>query len=70
MFSPLMFPADRLPDWLQAVHSVLPIQAMGEVIRGSLASTTFAIGGSSLALLAAWCLGGFAIAFVALNRRG
>ena len=34
MFSPLNFPADRLPDWLATLHSVLPIQAMGEVLRG------------------------------------
>ena len=40
MFSPLNFPAERLPDWLQAIHSVLPIQAMGEVIRGTLAGGT------------------------------
>jgi hypothetical protein len=36
MFSPLNFPADRLPDWLAAVHRVLPFQAMGEVVRGTL----------------------------------
>ncbi len=30
MFSPLNFPADRLPDWLAAIHAVLPIQSMGE----------------------------------------
>jgi ABC-2 type transport system permease protein len=30
MFSPLNFPADRLPGWLAAIHSVLPIQPMGE----------------------------------------
>jgi ABC-2 type transport system permease protein len=70
MFSPLNFPPERLPDWLRAVHAVLPIQSMGEIIRGSLASTSFAITGGSVALLAAWCVGGLAIAFVALNRRG
>jgi ABC-2 type transport system permease protein len=70
MFSPLNFPPERLPDWLGAIHAVLPIQAMGEVIRGTLASTSFALSSGSFALLGAWCLGGFAIAFVALNRRG
>jgi ABC-2 type transport system permease protein len=70
MFSPLNFPPDRLPDWLRVVHSILPIQAMGEVIRGSLASTSFALAASSFALLGIWCLGGFAVAFVTLNRRG
>jgi ABC-2 type transport system permease protein len=70
MFSPLNFPPDRLPDWLSAVHSVLPIQAMGEVIRGSLASTSFALPAGAFALLGMWCVGGFAVAFVTLNRRG
>jgi ABC-2 type transport system permease protein len=70
MFSPLSFPAERLPDWLRVIHSVLPIQAMGEVIRGSLASTTFALGSASFLVLGAWCAGSLAIALVALNRRG
>jgi ABC-2 type transport system permease protein len=46
MFSPLNFPPERLPDWLRAVHAVLSIQAMGEVIRGTLASTSFALHGA------------------------
>jgi ABC-2 type transport system permease protein len=70
MFSPLVFPAERLPGWLQVVHDVLPIQAMGEVIRGTLASTVFTIPAGSFALLGAWCVIGFGIAFVTLNRRG
>jgi len=70
MFSPLVFPAERLPSWLQAVHAVLPIQTMGEVIRGTLASTTFPIAAGSFAFLGAWCAAGFGIAYVALNRRG
>jgi ABC-2 type transport system permease protein len=70
MFSPLVFPAERLPTWLQAVHDVLPIEAMGDVIRGTLASTTFAIPTGSFLLLGAWCVGAFGIAFVTLNRRG
>jgi ABC-2 type transport system permease protein len=70
MFSPLNFPPERLPDWLRAVHAVLSIQAMGEVIRGTLASTSFALHGGSFVLLGAWCLAGFAVAFLTLNRRG
>ena len=70
MFSPLVFPAERLPSWLQAVHAVLPIQTMGEVIRGTLASTTFPIAAGSFAFLGAWCAAGFGVAYVALNRRG
>lgn len=36
MFSPINFPADRLPQWLQAVHQVLPFQYMAEAVRDSL----------------------------------
>ncbi len=57
MFSPLNFPADRLPGWLATIHSVLPIQAMGEVMRGTLASNSFPITLGAFALLGAWCVG-------------
>src|SRR5262245_33337158 len=70
MFSPLVFPAERLPGWLQVVHDVLPIQAMGEVIRGTLASTAFPIPTGSFLLLGAWCGAAFGSAFLALKRRG
>jgi len=69
MFSPLNFPADRLPVWLAAIHSVLPIQAMGEVMRGTLASNSFPITFGSFALLGAWCVASFAATSVVLTRR-
>ena len=69
MFSPLNFPADRLPDWLAALHRVLPFQAMGEVVRGTLASGTFPLAGSAFALLGAWCVGSFLVTYRILARR-
>jgi ABC-2 type transport system permease protein len=69
MFSPLNFPADRLPGWLAAIHSVLPIQAMGELMRGTLASNTFPITAGAFLLLGAWCAGTFAATSVVLTRR-
>jgi ABC-2 type transport system permease protein len=70
MFSPLNFPVERLPDWLAAIHRVLPIQAMGEVIRGTLASTIFPLSAGSFLLLGAWCAGGFVVTHHVMNRRG
>ena len=70
MFSPLNFPADRLPGWLAAIHSVLPIEAMGELMRGTLASNTFPITWGAFLLLGAWCAVTFAITSLVLNRRG
>ncbi len=69
MFSPLNFPAERLPDWLAAVHSVLPIQPMGEVIRGTLAGNQFPVGAAPFAILAAWCLAAFVLTGRVLTRR-
>jgi ABC-2 type transport system permease protein len=69
MFSPLQFPVDRLPDWLAALHRVLPIEAMGEVMRGSLAPAAFPMSGGAFLLLGAWCLGSFVIAWRVLARR-
>jgi ABC-2 type transport system permease protein len=69
MFSPLNFPADRLPGWLATIHSVLPIQAMGEVMRGTLASNSFPLTIGAFALLGAWCVGSFAATGLVLTRR-
>ena len=69
LFSPLNFPAERLPAWLQSVHQVLPIEAMGEVIRGTLAGGAFPISASPFLMLVAWCAGGLGVAYLTLRRR-
>jgi ABC-2 type transport system permease protein len=69
MFSPLNFPADRLPAWLATVHQVLPFQAMGEVMRGTLASSIFPVAGTAFALLGAWCVASFVVTYRILSRR-
>jgi len=70
MFSPLNFPPERLPDWLAAIHAVLPIQAMGDVIRGTLAGNVFPVAAKPFLLLAAWCVAALALTGRALTRRG
>jgi len=69
VFSPINFPASRLPDWLQSVHSVLPVGAMGEVMRSSLASTTFPLATGPFALLGAWCIVALGLSYLTLQRR-
>jgi ABC-2 type transport system permease protein len=70
MFSPLNFPPERLPDWLATIHRVLPIQSMGEVIRGTLAGDAFPLTTTPFVLLGVWCIGAFAITSRVLTRRG
>lgn len=69
MFSPLNFPADRLPGWLAAIHSVLPIKAMGELVRGTLAGNVFPLETLPWLLLAGWCAAGFLVTWRVLARR-
>ncbi len=70
MFSPLNFPAERLPSWLATIHSVLPIEAMGEIVRGTLAGSTFPIPSGAFLLVGAWCAASVGVTLVVLERRG
>ncbi len=69
VFSPINFPAERLPEWLQDVHAVLPVQAMGEVIRGSLAADTFVLTAGPFVHLTGWCLVALGLSYLTLRRR-
>ncbi|MEJ6952289.1 ABC transporter permease [Natronospora cellulosivora (SeqCode)] len=68
MFSPINFPMDRLPQWLQTVHSYLPMYSMAEVMRASLASATFTASIGNYMNLVIWCLLGYGGAIFILNR--
>jgi ABC-2 type transport system permease protein len=70
MFSPLNFPADRLPDWLATLHDLLPIQGMGELMRGAIAGGQFGIEAGSMLLLGAWAAGSLAVSWAVMTRRG
>lgn len=59
MFSPINFPIERLPEWLQAVHLALPLFHMAEVMRASLADATFQADPVSYVVLAVWAVLGF-----------
>jgi ABC-2 type transport system permease protein len=70
MFSPLTFLPDKLPAWLETIHRLLPIQAMGEVTRGTIAPNEFALPAGAFLTLALWCLFGFGVTYAAMARRG
>ena len=69
LFSPINYPAERMPDWMQTIHSVLPVQAMAEVIRGSLATETFALTAGPFFLLGAWCVAALGLSYLTLRHR-
>lgn len=70
IFSPINFPAERLPDWLRTVHEVLPVQSMAEVLRGSLAGDTFPLTTGPFLVLSVWCAVALVLSYVTLQRRG
>jgi ABC-2 type transport system permease protein len=68
LFSPVMFPAERLPEWLQAIHKVLPIQYMADLTRGTLTDLDVNLG-LAFIVVGAWCLVGFFVTLFVVNRR-
>jgi ABC-2 type transport system permease protein len=68
LFSPVMFPAERLPGWLQAIHRVFPIQYMADLVRGTLTDLTTNLG-KAFAITGAWCAAGLIITNLLVRRR-
>ncbi|MDF1507331.1 ABC transporter permease [Robertmurraya sp. DFI.2.37] len=69
MFSPVNYPMDRLPEWLQVLHEFLPIYSMAEVMRASLAASTFDASLGNYINLLIWCILGYGGAIFILNKR-
>ncbi|QVK17511.1 ABC transporter permease [Mycoplasmatota bacterium] len=69
MFSPINFPIQNLPEWLQSVHRVLPIYSMGETMRASLAQTIFTASIGHYINLAIWCVIGFGGSMLVLSKK-
>ncbi len=68
LFSPVMFPAERLPEWLQSIHQVLPIKYMADLTRGTITDLDVNLG-LAFIVVAAWCVVGFIVTLVVVNRR-
>jgi ABC-2 type transport system permease protein len=69
MFSPINFPADRLPGWLQAIHHFLPFEHMANAVRDTLTSPAGGPPALSFAVLGGWCVAGLAITLRVMTRR-
>jgi ABC-2 type transport system permease protein len=71
MFSPINFPADRLPGWLEAAHAWLPPQHAATLMRATLTEglvdETYV---RSFAILGAWTVGCWVITAWVMSRRG
>ncbi len=69
MFSPVAFPISQFPDWLAAVHRVLPFHHMAIVIRDGLTDDLVSGAGRSYLALALWTCGSWVVTAHAVSRR-
>jgi ABC-2 type transport system permease protein len=69
LFSPLNFPMERLPDALQAIHLVLPIKYMGDLVRWSLTGQFADEIALAFGIVTLWCALGVATCWRAALRR-
>jgi hypothetical protein len=52
------------------IHRLLPIQAMGEVTRGTIAPNKFGLPIGAFVTMVVWCGFGFGVTYAAMSRRG
>jgi ABC-2 type transport system permease protein len=69
LFSPIVFPASQLPQWLYDVHRVLPFYNMAVVIRAGLTQGVVSDVTTSFVVLAAWAAAGCTATAWAVGRR-
>lgn len=69
MFSPVSFPAERLPDWAAAIHVWLPFQYMAQAIRETVDVPATGISALPFAVLTGCAVVGLAITSRVMTRR-
>ena len=68
LFSPVMYPIEQLPDWMAAIHQVLPVKYMADLTRGTLTDMDVNLG-LAFGVVGAWCLAGFVMTYALVRRR-
>jgi ABC-2 type transport system permease protein len=69
LFSPINYPASRLPRWLATIHQWLPFRAAADIVRGTLADRYSERLPGSFAVMAAWCAASLLAGYFACQRR-
>lgn len=69
LFTPVSFPADRMPEWAQLMHAWLPLQPMAELMRAGLVPSDFSASARDWLVVIVWCALAVAGAGAALRKR-
>jgi len=67
-FSPAIYPIEQMPDWLAAIHRILPVSYMADLSRGTLTNLDVNLP-LAFGVTGAWCLVGFAITCYLITKR-
>lgn len=70
LFTPISFPATRMPDWTQQLHKWLPLQSMADAMRYALLPEEFSTSARCWIVMVIWCLIALLLAIRALRHRG
>jgi ABC-2 type transport system permease protein len=68
LFSPVMYPVDQMPHWLESVHRVFPVMYMADLSRGTLTDLPVDLG-LAFAVVGGWFVFGLAVTFLLVRRR-
>lgn len=69
LFTPIAYPADRLPAWGRTLHEWLPFDSIGNLVRSGMAPVDFPGSARPWIVVACWALVGFAVSLTMLRRR-
>ncbi|SPT53539.1 ABC-type transport system involved in multi-copper enzyme maturation, permease component [Actinomyces bovis] len=69
LFTPIAYPAERLPAWGRSLHEWLPFESMGHLVRGGMSPQEFPVDSRPWAVVACWAVAGFTASLVMLRRR-
>ena len=69
LFSPVNFPVERLPSWLETIHRFLPVKYAADAVRGALVPGYAEDMGLALAVLGIWCLVGLVVNYRVATRQ-
>jgi ABC-2 type transport system permease protein len=67
-FSPVLYPVEQLPEWLAALHRVLPIKYMADLSRGSVTDIDVNMG-LAFAVTGAWCVASFLFCYIVMKKK-
>lgn len=70
LFSPIVIPIERFPDWAAAAHRVLPFFHMANLLRSELTTGLTSGVAVSVAVLVAWTIVGWMLVGWIVTRRG